>query len=111
MNPWLQARIEELQPVSAHVEHKRLAQEEVLQTKTGSHSAKVEEISAIGEKIQQTGMEGEREGERGGGGGGGGKGKKDRERGRQRGRGEGEERERQLIENRSRKGSHNTHLN
>ena len=102
MNPWLQARIEELQPVSAHVEHKRLAQEEVLQTKTGSHSTKVEEISAIGEKIQQTGMEGERERERGGG--------RERRTGRE-GDKEGEERERQLIENRSRKGSHSTHLN
>lgn len=50
MDPRLQTRIEELQPLTAHMEHKRFAQEEMLQTKAGSNSSKVEKIPAFGEK-------------------------------------------------------------
>ena len=44
MDPWSQSRVEELQPLTADMEHEGVTEEEVFQTETSRHSTEIEEI-------------------------------------------------------------------
>ena len=44
MDPGLHGRVEELEPIFAHVEHQGVTQEQVLQAETGRHTTEVEQV-------------------------------------------------------------------
>ncbi len=44
MYPWIQAGVKELRPLLPHMKDQRLAEEQVLQTKTSSHTSEIKQV-------------------------------------------------------------------